>query len=260
MFLLTSARMQWKRCCLLGLVDPRKSALIRHRKKVALHVLYDKREDSLNRHLACTLAIFMVPFNALYKNLFYIKKLHRLTWSEMFVLGSFKNYSLILKANNMSMERFQNLLKELGVNVGLADLKPNNDGLCSLRFDDRVTIDLEYHEESTSLIFSSIIGTLLAHQTEKIYPDLLEANLLWAGTGGATLGVDPVTLSAFLCYKERIEEMDFVRFQDLLKGFSDVAIFWNKRLQEEPSPDSSDNTLPSRASQEETAPASAIMG
>jgi hypothetical protein len=158
------------------------------------------------------------------------------------------------------MERFQNLLKELGANVGLADLKPNNDGLCSLRFDDRVTIDLEYHEESTSLIFSSIIGTLLTHQTEKIYPDLLEANLLWAGTGGATLGVDPVTLSAFLCYQERIEEMDFVRFQDLLKGFSDVAIFWNKRLQEEPSPDSSENTPTSLVSHEERPSASAIMG
>jgi len=148
----------------------------------------------------------------------------------------------------MSLEHINELLQELGKNIGLPDLKANDEGLCSLRFDDRVTIDLEYHEESTSLIFSSIIGTLLAHQTEKIYPDLLEANLLWAGTGGATLGVDPVTLSAFLCYKERIEEMDFIRFQDLLKGFSDVAIFWNKRIQEEPLPDSSEHTpVPSPA-------------
>jgi hypothetical protein len=42
----------------------------------------------------------------------------------------------------MCIEHFKNLLKELGVSVGLPDLKPNNDGLCSLRFDGLVTIDL----------------------------------------------------------------------------------------------------------------------
>lgn len=130
----------------------------------------------------------------------------------------------------MSIEHFNDLLKDLGKSVGLPDLKPSNDGLCSLRFDDRVTIDLEANEETGALIFSSIVGTLMPYQTEKFYPELLEANLLWAGTGGATLGVDPATLSVFMCYQEKMEGMEFLRFQELLKGFSDTALFWNNRL------------------------------
>ena len=130
----------------------------------------------------------------------------------------------------MSIEHFNDLLKDLGKSVGLPDLKPSNDGLCSLRFDDRVTIDLEANEETGALIFSSIVGTLMPYQTEKFYPELLEANLLWAGTGGATLGVDPATLSVFMCYQEKMEGMEFLRFQELLKGFSDTALFWNQRL------------------------------
>ena len=130
----------------------------------------------------------------------------------------------------MSIEHFNNLLKDLGKSVGLPDLKPSDDGLCSLRFDDRVTIDLEANDETGALIFSSIVGTLMPYQTEKLYPELLEANLLWAGTGGATLGVDPATLSVFMCYQEKMGEMEFLRFQELLKGFSDTALFWNQRL------------------------------
>ncbi|MFI0347706.1 MAG: type III secretion system chaperone [Chthoniobacterales bacterium] len=134
----------------------------------------------------------------------------------------------------MSIEHFNNLLKDLGKSVGLPDLKPGSQGLCSLRFDDRVTIDLECNEDSGALIFSSIVGTLAPHEAESFYPLLLEANLLWAGTGGATLGVDPATLSVFMCYQEKITGMEFLRFQELLKGFSDTALYWNQRLGEGP--------------------------
>jgi hypothetical protein len=132
----------------------------------------------------------------------------------------------------MSLEHINELLQELGKNIGLPDLKANDEGLCSLRFDDRVTIDLEANKETGALIYSSLVATLVPHQTEKFYPEILEANLLWVGTGGATLGVDPATLNVFMCYQEKLEGMEYLRFQDLLKGFSDVALFWNKRINE----------------------------
>ncbi len=82
------------------------------------------------------------------------------------------------------------------------------------------------------MIFSSVIGTVPPNQEEKVYIELLEANLLWTGTGGATLGVDPKTASIFMCYQEKVEGMQFLRFQELLKGFSDMALSWNKSLKE----------------------------
>ncbi|MBX9742120.1 MAG: type III secretion system chaperone [Chthoniobacterales bacterium] len=164
----------------------------------------------------------------------------------------------------MSLEHFNDLLRDLGKSVGLPDLKPSSDGLCSLRFDDRVTIDLECSEERGALIFSSIVGTLLPYQASKVYPELLEANLLWVGTGGATLGVDPATLSVFMCYQEKMEGMEFTRFQDLLKGFSDTALFWNKRLLENPEdgseaipPGAEQATSATNSSAEATGPAPA---
>lgn len=134
----------------------------------------------------------------------------------------------------MFIEHFKDLLKELGENIGLPDLKPDNDGLCSLRFDDKVTLDFECQESTGALIISSILGALLPHEAKAFYPILLEANLLWGGTGGATIGVDPATLSVFLCYQEKIQGMEFLRFQELIKGFSDTALFWNQRLQQGP--------------------------
>lgn len=131
-------------------------------------------------------------------------------------------------------EQFNHLLKDLGNNIGLPDLQASDEGLCSLRFDDKVTIDLECHEESGVLTFSSIVGTLSEHEADAFYPQLLEANLLWGGTGGATLALEKATLNVFLCYQEHLEGMDFLRFQQLLKGFSDTALFWYQRLQQRP--------------------------
>lgn len=164
----------------------------------------------------------------------------------------------------MSNESFNNLLQELGKNVGLPDLKANEEGLCSLRFDDRVTIDLEANKETGALIYSSIVATLVPHQTEQFYPELLEANLLWVGTGGATLGVDPATLSVFICYQEKLEGLEFIRFQDLLKGFSDVAIFWNKRIQDgtniHEKPPGASSATSTKTSSESSFPAPGLAG
>ena len=130
----------------------------------------------------------------------------------------------------MSSQHFNHLLKDLGKSVGLSELQASKEGLCSLRFDDRITVDMECSQGKGVLIFSSIVGALLPEQSKDFHLQLLEANLLWSGTGGATLGVDPTTQTVFLCYQEKIEDLDFLRFQDLLKGFSNVAPFWNQHL------------------------------
>ncbi len=132
----------------------------------------------------------------------------------------------------MSLEYFNKLLKDLGNNVGLPELSANSQGLCSLRFDDRLTIDLEYNEDREVFIISSLIGMIRPNQKEKFYSEFLEANLLWVGTSGATLGVDPETLTVFICYQEPLAGMEFSRFQNLIKEFSDAALFWNRRLLE----------------------------
>ena len=134
----------------------------------------------------------------------------------------------------MSLEHFQRLIKMFGQNIGFSCLEAHPKELCSLRFDDRVTIDLEYNEEQNALLLSSLVGVLKEKESSLFYDELLEANLLWGGTGGATIGVDPASLTVFLCYQEPLKGVSLEQFQQLVKGFSGTALFWNQRLAEGP--------------------------
>ena len=84
----------------------------------------------------------------------------------------------IVRVISMSSEHFAGLLKQLGESIGLPELKPSEQSLCSLRFDNKVTIDMEANEETGALIFSSILGTILPYQVEKFYPEFLQDRCL----------------------------------------------------------------------------------
>lgn len=134
----------------------------------------------------------------------------------------------------MSLEHFQQIIKKFGEQIGVPNLETHPQGLCSLRFDDRVTIDLEYSEEHDTLLLSSLVGVLKIQERKQFYAELLEANLLWGGTSGATIGVDPASLAVFLCYQEKLKSISLEKFQESIKKFSNAALFWNQRLAEGP--------------------------
>ena len=134
----------------------------------------------------------------------------------------------------MSLEHFRRLIKMFGEHIGIPYLESHPQGLCSLRFDDRVTIDLEYNEEQGAILLSSLVGVLKPEESKLFYDELLEANLLWGGTSGATIGLDPASLTVFLCYQEQLKGISLDQFQQLVKRFSDTALFWNQRLAEGP--------------------------
>ena len=130
----------------------------------------------------------------------------------------------------MPLEQFHQLLNMFGETVGISYLESHPQGLCSLRFDDRVTIDLEYNEKQNAILLSSLVGVLKQEERKLFYDELLEANVLWGGTGGATIGVDPASLAVFLCYQEQFNGVSLAQFQQLIKQFSDKALFWNQRI------------------------------
>ncbi len=132
----------------------------------------------------------------------------------------------------MSLEHFQELIKIFGERIGIPHLELHPQGIYSLRFDDRVTIDLEYNERQNMLLLSSLVGVLKENERGVFYRELLEANLMWAGTNGATIGVDPASLAVFICYQEQLKGISLKQFQQTIKQFSDTALFWNQRLVE----------------------------
>jgi len=84
------------------------------------------------------------------------------------------------------------LIGELGDRMGLGELALDADGGCALRFDGRSVVNMQYRANEDALWFYSDLGVPASGPA--IYADLLQANLFWRMTFGATLslsGDDP---------------------------------------------------------------------
>lgn len=130
----------------------------------------------------------------------------------------------------MSAAQTQQLLDHIAELVGLPELELDEDGFCSLLFDDRVAVNISYAADTELLTLYCNLGEIPADQAERVYPLLLEANVLWAGTGGATLGVTPADRCVILAFRDRIKDIDPERFQTLLEGLIDMSEFWMGRI------------------------------
>ena len=132
----------------------------------------------------------------------------------------------------MSASQVQQLLDHIAELVGLPVLELDDEGFCSLLFDDRVAVNISYAADTELLTLYCNLGEIAADQAERVYPLLLEANVLWAGTGGATLGVTPADRCVVLAFQDRIKDIDPERFQALLEGIVDMSEFWLGRIEQ----------------------------
>ena len=136
------------------------------------------------------------------------------------------------------------LLAALGRQVGIAQLGLDDAGCCALSFDTTV-VNFELDEETHRLFLYADVGDAPRQLGEALYRDLLAANLLWRGTGGATLSLDEGRRRFVLAHAipvERISEADFV---ETVERFVDIAETWGRRIDEiETHPDADIAPLP----------------
>ena len=130
----------------------------------------------------------------------------------------------------MSKALFLSIIQELGKNINLPDLKPDEDNYCCLGFDDKIVTHIQYNEENNIIMLFSQIGIVAKDKQAVIYPKLLKANLFWQGTGGATVGVDDETNEVVLCYQTTFYDFDFKKFEELLEGFVNTSELWMNTL------------------------------
>jgi hypothetical protein len=125
----------------------------------------------------------------------------------------------------MSRE-FQALLQDLATHVGIADAE----GLLasSQLVIDGVTVSLLFEDEIArdNVVCYADLGAAPLDRANDVYRHLLEANLLWAGTGGATLGLHPDTAHVFLSYKLPIQGLNGEGLATALDQFTSIALFW----------------------------------
>lgn len=141
----------------------------------------------------------------------------------------------------MSVENYKLLLSELGQNVGLKELAPDEDHYCCLGFDEKIIVHMQYNVENSLVMLFAQLGSVDADKESNIYPKLLKANLFWQGTAGGTIGVDDESREIILSYQFPLSVLDFPKFQEILENFVNTSELWINTLEAyqkgEPLPD-----------------------
>jgi hypothetical protein len=134
----------------------------------------------------------------------------------------------------MLLQSCNGLMRALGAEVGIPDLALDEAHCCTLAFDS-VAVNFELDESSEQLFLYASLGPMPAAGS-RVYEQLLEGNLLWKDTGGATLSLDReggrVMLHQVLA-AERLSEVDF---KAAVEEFVNVAEAWTQRVSEGATP------------------------
>lgn len=130
----------------------------------------------------------------------------------------------------MSTVNFNSLVAEFCKSVGLEGVCVNDDGYYSFSLDENLAVELQYETDSGMIGFFLQLGQVSSANRAGIMADMLDANVLWRGTGGGTLGLDSSSGIATLAYQETVEHMSYSRFEAILGLLISNAEIWAKRI------------------------------
>lgn len=131
-------------------------------------------------------------------------------------------------ANALELQR---LLDQFAASIGLSDLQLDNDGLCALRFGGTVTVEMS--AEDDKLLIYSDLGAVLDGEESPVYTSLLQANLFWHSTYGATLSItDDHPAHVVLALQINWPSLTPVKFEEIMEQFVSTAEHWMTRLKQ----------------------------
>ena len=126
---------------------------------------------------------------------------------------------------------FRLLLQGLGEEIGLADLRPDEDGTCRLGMDDMI-VDMKATGDGRHVLLFGEIAPLPQERREELVMQLLGGNfhVQSQGTAGAALGLDVDTHTLYLQQMESLDGLDELAFAKLLETFANTMESWKKLL------------------------------
>jgi hypothetical protein len=123
------------------------------------------------------------------------------------------------------------LLQMIGKSLDLPGLSLDTNGHCVLLFDDKVVLNMELDSEKELLIIYSYLGEVPFEGREIIFEALLESNLFWKDTQGATIGIDKQTQTVVLAFPMELPLKRKENFEERLALFVDITESWINRLE-----------------------------
>lgn len=124
----------------------------------------------------------------------------------------------------------EQLLNDLGLTMGLPDLKFNEQGCARLVFDSKTSVNLESDADTGQLQIYTDLCPLPPEGREALYLSLLEGNLFGLQTQGATLAVDSANHEVVLCRTLAAEELSANAFLAIIESFVNCAEQWRAQI------------------------------
>lgn len=125
----------------------------------------------------------------------------------------------------------EDILKELGNQMGLPNLKLDDNKVCRLIFDKKYTVDIEASEDEKIVHVYSAMCIIPPEDREPMYEALLEANLFGRGTGGAAFGVDKEMGEILLSQTLVLDKTDYQDFVNVLESFVNHVEAWTDKIE-----------------------------
>lgn len=129
------------------------------------------------------------------------------------------------------MTRYTELLKQYAslANLQAEDFLANQELVIA---DTAIGLASEGDPDFGDLVVFSTLGRPAADvEREKLMQLMLEANALWAGTGGCTLGLQAGTGAVLLCARLSLVATTASSLSAALQAFTDVALLWKEVVQ-----------------------------
>ena len=109
------------------------------------------------------------------------------------------------------------LLGDFGAAVGMAGLQTEENGVCVLVFEGRTRVNLVADPNTRHLVVWSPLGRVQPDRAEPMLRTLMQANLFWNGTQGATLEIMPEEDDIVISIRRPLDGIDDEALRELIE-------------------------------------------
>lgn len=122
---------------------------------------------------------------------------------------------------------FNELMAAFGNEIGIADLRPDEDGICNLAFDG-MNVSFTSVPETERLAVWAEIGEMPPEGGDRLCRAMMEAMFMGQATAGASFSINGETGRIYHQRIESLRGLDFDEFRAMVEKFVNTLEQWRK--------------------------------
>lgn len=123
--------------------------------------------------------------------------------------------------------QFESVLASIRRALALPDLQPDADGICQLVFDERFVVNIGWNDPH--VVWFAPVGFVAPEHRGEMLAALMQGNLFWRETGGATLSLSQDASTVVLAYQAPAHTLTQEDVLALLQWFMQRVDEWIDR-------------------------------